>query len=194
MGTTSAISCDVIRGDLFRPYFGLPLAPDELEDIVRSLAPSHAEVGRRWDEEEQVFCVDWRHGRISYTAGLYKGELTFVNIGLTGVHAMDAAPIPVARAIECLGAPSQVQAWYDAYPYLGFASLHCALAFIPQRAIAFAVRNYSSAPEASPALDSSLPLSLIAIFGEQWAREQRVFAKSEPWPGDWAAVQVQVSA
>ena len=32
---------------------------------------------------------------------------------------------------------------------------------------------------------------MIAIFGEQWAQDQRVLAKSEPWPGSWARVQVE---
>jgi hypothetical protein len=188
----SPLSCEVIRGEVFRSSLGRSLTPDELEDIVRALqGPPVWDLRRRWDEEERVFSVDWRQGRVAYTAGLYKDELTFVNLSFTGVHALDAEPVTAAQAVDCFGPPSQVQAWYDWYPDLSTAGLYAALVFIPQRAIAFAVRHYSPAPEKPPLLDGSLPIHMTSIFGERWAEEQRVLAKSDPWPGDWARVQVE---
>jgi hypothetical protein len=186
------VNCDGIRGTVFRPFFGRPLSEDDLEGLIRALPGLPVEdLVRRWDEEDRVFCIDWRQGQVAYTAGIYQGELTFVNIRFTGPHALDAEQVTAARVVECLGAPSQVQAWFDAYPYTGAGGLHAALVFIPQRAIAFAMRYYSPVPETPPPLDGSLPISMIGIFGELWAEDHRVLAKSEPWPGDWASVHVE---
>ncbi len=33
---------------------------------------------------------------------------------------------------------------------------------------------------------------MIGIFGEQWAEDKPVLAKSEPWPGSWDRVRVEV--
>ena len=95
------------------------------------------------------------------------------------------------RSSSALGEPSQVQAWFDSYPYIGSAGLHAALVFIPQRAIAFALRYYSPVPKSAPPLDDSLAISMIGVFGELWAEDQRVLAKSEPWPGVWSRVHVE---
>jgi hypothetical protein len=186
------VNCDGIRGTVFRPFFGRPLSEDDLEGLIRALPGLPVEdLVRRWDEEDRVFCIDWRQGQVAYTAGLHKGELTFVNIRFTGPRALDAQPVTVAQVVECLGEPSQVQAWFDSYPHTGASGLHAALVFIQQRTIAFAMRYYSPVPETPPLLDGSLPISMIGVFGKLWTEDQRVLAKSEPWPGDWASVRVE---
>ena len=95
-GAERAVDCEVIRGTVFRPFLGQPLSRDGLENIVRALpGPPIVDLSRRWDEEEQVFCVDWRQGDFAYTAGLYKGELTFVK------HPAYRRPCPGRRPGHC---------------------------------------------------------------------------------------------
>jgi hypothetical protein len=189
----SHIACDEIRGEVFRPLFGRPLDPDELERLILTLpGPPAQQLGRRWDEEEHVLSMDFTRGGVPYTAGLYQGEPTFVSIRFDAAQAPAGGDrLTAGDAIGCLGAPSQVQAWYDYYPHLSMASLHAALVFIGQRMTVFASLFYSPAPEQPPALDDTLPVTLIGIYGEQWAEDRRVLAKSDPWPGAWEAVHVE---
>ncbi len=57
------------------------MSPNDLEREIRaSPGPPAEELSRRWDEEEQVLSIDCRRHGIAHTAGLYRGELTFVSL------------------------------------------------------------------------------------------------------------------
>jgi hypothetical protein len=192
----AALSCAAIRGDPFRPLLGQQFTPDDLAGLLaaaRQLDPAAFSPRPR----DEVVSIDWTEPGIACTAGLYQGKFTFVNL------RPDPGALTAGEVIACLGAPSQVQAWYDVYPGYGMGSLHAALVFVPHRVIAYAARHFSAtlgdavplvggAP--APALDERIPVHLLSIMAEPWASEGPVLASSAPWPGDWTRVPVDVQS
>jgi hypothetical protein len=76
---------------------------------------------------------------------------------------------------------------------LAHSSVQLALGFPTQMAIAYGTRHFTSASASAPAIDGSLPVTMISIFGTDWQEEMQVPAKSAPWPGDWKRLHIEVT-
>jgi hypothetical protein len=177
--------CELISGQSFQPLFGQELDDGRLESWIcdlHHLAPQ--EISRRRDRD--LLSLDWQKEGVWYTAGLQKSALLFINV------RFEPGQLPARRVIACLGSPHWYQAWYDSYVNMNFSSVHLTMVFPSRAVIAYASNYFSSASTDPPAINDSLPVTLISIFGSRWQEGERVLGKALPWPGAIQQLQVEV--
>jgi hypothetical protein len=178
--------CEQVTGGSLRPLFGRALDPEQLESSILQLHQlSPADLQRR-QERDDLLCFDWRKGGVWYTAGLRNNALLFVNL------RFEPGEVTAGQVVACLGSPDWYQAWYDAFLGLGVGSLQLALAFPAHTLMAYCARHFTPAPEQTPAVDDGMAITMIGVFGEHRAENERPFSKAQPWPGDWQDVQVEL--
>ena len=179
-------TCEQISGQGLRPLFGQELTAESLERVILRTGQLSAGDVRLRREDDCAF-LDWWQDGISYTAGLKKTALLFINL------RFEPGQLSARRVIDCLGPPEWYQACADSYPHLGTSSVQAALVFHRQRCIAYGARHYSSAPTDPPVLDDSLPIPHLAIFGPDWSKDERALKMSRPWPGNWKALEIKMT-
>jgi hypothetical protein len=118
---------------------------------------SPQDLQRRVDRE--LLILDWRTNGIAYTAGLEKLRLLFVNM------RFEIRQPPASQVIVCLGSLMFYQAWYDSDIGLDLSNVHIALVFFEQAAIAYCSKPITSPSGRAPAIDKSIPVNVISIFG-----------------------------
>ena len=179
------LTCEQIAGEAFRPLFGQVWSPARLEAAIRQVHGVSAEDFQRRSDGDH-FTLYWQKAGAWFAAGLQQDNLLYVNL------SFGPGQLTVGEVLACLGAPEAYQAWCDVYAGFNASSVQAALVFPARLAIAYAAQHLSYAPEVPPAIGADMPVSHIAIFGRQWAEDERVLARARPWPGSWQDLEIEL--
>ena len=104
---------------------------------------------------------------------------------------LDPGQLAARQVIACMGTPLRYQAWSDAWEESQMTSVMIALVYSTQQSVIYGAQHLPYAAEQAPAIDDSMPITMISVYGTHWDAGEPVLGVSMPWPGAWQDLDIK---